>query len=628
MATMKDFFKQRFYGGIFADISDRFSEEATDITTVLNVSDKVSFNQYWENLARALKYWNGLFEINENVFVGYKNNQYVVEYERDGETATSYVFIKPDPKTIDDTMEIRAFNASFSEDGAFAISRVSAKDFDNSLIIMGFFPKFNKELPVFSEHMDRIAPLEKKDFINVGEWTEDDKDTYIAQIGYIKNTCRTCIPFKDFETYSKFTEKEMAQALDAEWTPIVGKPIHLKVKENKKKAVSDKLIYQFDENKFLIPKPENWITPDKERTPEELSKIPQIEKIAITPLAKKYYNAIMNTYSVAFRNFYLLGGAGIGKSTMCRVLAFMLGLPYSDTTCYAEMEMTDILGGVFPINTDEGSKREVSEDIYESVYDELGVSLSMLRDKTSFELAYEVLTGTAKEGVTEDEVFSIFVKKVSEKLAERIPAKKEEGIIYKYVPSELVKSISADGIGGVHEIKEPTVIRNEGVLVGLNTLLAEGTLTLPNGDVVSRNPNSIIIMTSNADYAGCQMLNESVISRMHMVENLDFLSVDEMVERAKQIFGDKLEDEYYKAMASVVKNVESWIASDDENMGIASFREYQNWIEFTLKTASSDCPTKKELIESAESTIKFKASQIKANLANDFEICYKPLENF
>lgn len=626
MATQKEFFKQGFYTGVFADLSDGFSDKATDISTILNVSDKISFNQHWESLHKALKFWNGSIELGENVFVGYKGNQYVVEYERDGETATLYVFAKPDKINLGET-EIRAFYATFTDDGAFAIQRASTKDFDSSLVIMSYFPALNNDLPVFAEHMEKLETLVKKDFINASEWTEEDKETYMAQIGYIKNACRTTIPFKDFETYKKFTEKEMAQALDSEWTPLVGKPVHLKVKENKKKAV-DKLVYQFDENKFLIPKPENWIDPDKERTPEELSKIPQIEKIAVTPLAKKYYNAVMNTYSVAFRNFYLLGGAGIGKSTMCRVLAFMLGLPYSDTTCYAEMEMTDILGGVFPINTDESSKRAISEDIYESVYSELGVSLSMLRDKSSYEIAYELLTGTVKESVSEEEVFSLFVKKVSEKLAEKIPAKKEEGIVYKYVPSELVKSISADGIGGVHEIKEPTVIRNEGVLVGLNTLLAEGTLTLPNGDVVSRNPNSIIIMTSNADYAGCQMLNESVISRMHMVENLDFLSVEEMVERAKQIFGDKLEDEYYKAMASVVKNVENWIASDDENMGIASFREYQNWIELTLKTATSDAPSKKELIESAESTIKFKASQIKANLNNDFDICYKPLENF
>ncbi len=618
----KDFFKRNYYEGVFSNDSDRFADEAINIPT-LNMAEKIELNQCWGNVWKAIKLLNDAPPSDvDSYFVGAKSNQIVIEEKLINEAKSYFVVLSKV------TRDLKCFSATFTEEGAYALSREKATDFDNSLVVLAYLFMLQEQEP-FQTHLEVVSDMAKKEFINTADWSETEKDLYIVNIGYIKYTLAKEIPFKNFENYQKVTEKEMEKILESEYTRLCGTKDgnHIKPKTVKKKK-TDALVYSFDENKFLIPKPENWITPEKARTPEELSKIPQIEKINVTALAKKYYNAIMNTYSVAFRNFYLLGGAGIGKSTMCRLLAFMLGLPYSDTTCYAEMEMTDILGGVFPINADEENQREISEDIYQSVYDDIGVSLSMLRDETSYSLAYEVLTGTVKEGVTQEEVFSLFVKKVSEKIAEKIPRKKEEGIVYKYVPSELVKSISAEGIGGVHEIKEPTVIRNEGVLVGLNTLLAEGTLTLPNGDVVTRNPNSIIIMTSNADYAGCQMLNESVISRMHMVENLDFLTVEEMVDRAKSIFGDALEDEYYKAMASVVKNVENWIASDDENMGIASFREYQNWIELTLKTASSDTPSKKELIESAESTIKFKASQIKANLDNGFEICYQPLQNF
>ena len=146
MATSKDFFQQNFYEGVFADISDGFSEKAEDIVGTLSVADKVQLNQYWKSLYKALRYWEGLEELGEGVFVGYKGNQYIVEYERDGETATHYVIVKPD--ILDESANaVRAFYSSFTNDGAFAISRASSKDFNNALVIMSYFPKFLKEVP-------------------------------------------------------------------------------------------------------------------------------------------------------------------------------------------------------------------------------------------------------------------------------------------------------------------------------------------------------------------------------------------------------------------------------------------------------------------------------------------------
>lgn len=621
--TQRDFFGQNFYEGVMKGYATAIIKGA-DMPNSLSMADETALKQHWKNLTKAMRLWEGIVEAGENIFIGKKGHSYLFEYKDDSVSTDDFFYLKAEEAPTGD-VKYACVKAHFADDGNYSVEPVKCTEKEIApLIIMAYIPFLQKDDEKFDIHFTAIKPYLLKEFINESDWDADSISNYTNYIGYLKYRFSNTIPFKEIDgNLRKLSAKEFDSIQTVEWNAIVGIPLKVQTVKSKSKGNDMSLDYVFDENKYLIPKPELYITPERTRTPEELAKIPMISRISVSPLAKKYYNAIMKTFSVPFRNFYFLGGAGIGKSTLCRVLAFMLGLPYSDTTCYAEMEMTDILGGVFPINGDE--EKENSERTYEQIYEELGVSLDMLRDKDSFSIAYETLTGEFKESVTEEEVFSTFIRKVSEKISTKSSS---EGIIYKYVPSDLVKSISADGIGGVHEIKEPTVIRNEGVLVGLNSLLAEGTLTLPNGEMVKRNPNSIIIMTSNSDYAGCQELNESVISRMHMVENMDFLSVEEMVARAKDIFGNSLEDNYYVAMAESIKNIEHWIESDDERMGISSFREYQNWIELTLKTVMSDCPTREELLATAEATVKFKASQRKEDLTDDFELEFKPLDMF
>lgn len=107
------------------------------------------------------------------------------------------------------------------------------------------------------------------------------------------------------------------------------------------------------------------------------------------------------------------------------------------------------------------------------------------------------LTGNYEEGLGMQEGFEKL-------LGEAYRAGKREAEIQKdfvMVESELVQGCRRPS---VIEIQEPTVVGRAGVLVKLNSLLDDcAAVTLADGEVVRRNPDTIIIMTTNTAYNGC-----------------------------------------------------------------------------------------------------------------------------
>ena len=76
--------------------------------------------------------------------------------------------------------------------------------------------------------------------------------------------------------------------------------------------------------------------------------------------------------------------------------------------------------------------------------------------------------------------------------------------------SEIVKACREPS---VIEIQEPAMIEKPGTLTRLNSLFDDGAVTdLVNGEQIRRNPDTIVIMTTNLDYVGCQNFNQSVLS--------------------------------------------------------------------------------------------------------------------
>ena len=82
------------------------------------------------------------------------------------------------------------------------------------------------------------------------------------------------------------------------------------------------------------------------------------------------------------------------------------------------------------------------------------------------------------------------------------------------------------------------MIERPAALVKLNSLLDDtAAITLLNGEVIYRHPETIIILTTNLNYAGCRNFNESVLSRVQFVQHRKDMTVEQMVQRASRRTG-------------------------------------------------------------------------------------------
>ena len=139
-----------------------------------------------------------------------------------------------------------------------------------------------------------------------------------------------------------------------------------------------------------------------------------------------------------------------------------------------------------------------------------------------------------------------------------------------------------------------------GVLVGLNSLLEQGgSITLPTGEVIQRHPDTVIVVTTNVTYEGCRGLNQSVVDRMSLVEDIELPSPEVMVQRAMAVTGAT--DEYQVSqMVQVVNDMSDYMRKNNITDGSCGMRSLIDWITSAEITG--------DVYRSAISTIISKAS--------------------
>ena len=184
----------------------------------------------------------------------------------------------------------------------------------------------------------------------------------------------------------------------------------------------------------------------------------------------------------------------------------------------------------------------------------------------------------------------------------------------QYVDTPLVEAIR---YGYILEIQEPTVIANPGVLVGLNSLLDRcNSVYLPNGETIHRHPDTTIVITTNNDYAGCKQMNQSVISRMNLVIDLDEPDEDTQVERAMAVTGCK-DAKTVRLMTRIVKSMAVYCRENLITDGCCGMRELISWVQSymvcgdireaarytVLASASADAENRTEVEESCLDTV-------------------------
>ncbi|MCL2841450.1 MAG: ATPase [Defluviitaleaceae bacterium] len=319
--------------------------------------------------------------------------------------------------------------------------------------------------------------------------------------------------------------------------------------------------------------------------------------------------------NMPMRNFMLRGPAGVGKTESARAMAAAMNLPYLSLTCSANSEIFDFLGQILPdiegMEGENGVSRSVN-DIPDFHTPNLPTFQDIQMDTAT---AYEKLTGMYDENITEEAVYAKLVEVIKSQAVEILNAsaanKSTEASDtasqkFRYVETPLVQAIK---YGYLIELQEPSVIANPGVLVGLNALLDNcKQITLPTRETIHRHPDTVIVVTTNHDYAGCRDVNQSVISRMNLVFDLDEPSEKDMIARAKALTGCE-DDDALEMMVSIIKDIQKHCQATMITDGACGMRELVSWVQSFMITDS--------MKESAEYTI---ISSVSADPENREEI--------
>lgn len=333
-------------------------------------------------------------------------------------------------------------------------------------------------------------------------------------------------------------------------------------------------------------------------TPKEELMIPHIEDWYIIPpeIEAVCRHALLTTSGVQpMRNFMMRGPAGTGKTEGAKAIAAGLGLPYLYYTCSANTEIYDFLGQMLP---DTDGKTPAAKE-YPSLMD-------IQMDPAS---AFCKLTGEYDEAVTEDMVYEKLLE-IMDHDAKALAAENSSGQHFRYVETPLITAIRK---GYLIEIQEPTVIANPGVLVGLNALLDRcASITLTTGEVVRRHPDTVVVITTNNNYAGCRDMNQSIISRMNLIIDMEEPDVDTLTERTMKVTGCT-DRTAVSEMAAAVQEINEHCRETMINDGSCGVRELISWVQSYMVTGS--------ILDAARFTVLSSVSSDPDNRADIYSTC-------
>ena len=344
-----------------------------------------------------------------------------------------------------------------------------------------------------------------------------------------------------------------------------------------------------------------YVLSNRTLTARELAMVPTLPDWYIIPkeVVRVCEHAKVTTASSQpMRNFLFRGEAGTGKTMGAQAIAAGLNLPYTLMTCSANTEITDLVGQFIPDTGNFQSGSNCTE-------------LPKISDITMHPPSvYMMLTGEYDEEKTEDDVLQKLIEIAVGNLVEK---EETPGQRIRYVDTPLVEAIRH---GYVCELQEPSCIANPGVLVGLNSLLDNcQVITLPTGERVKRHPDTVIVVTTNSDYSGCRDMNQSVISRMDLIYDMEAPDLNTMVKRVMNVTGFTDEQEATK-MAIVVRDVAERCRQTMITDGSCGMRELKSWVLSTMVTHDP--------YESALSTIISSASADPDNRAELISACLEP----
>lgn len=333
------------------------------------------------------------------------------------------------------------------------------------------------------------------------------------------------------------------------------------------------------------------LDPTRTLTPREQAMVPVLEPWYVLPeeVVSVCTHAQKSTgKALPMRNFLLRGPAGTGKTEGAKAIAAGLHLPYVKYTCSANTEVFDFIGQVFP-DTDGPSTGDADLDRERQELKEMGgitfenvKKLMNLPDLDDMDYdpegTYMLLAGHSKAGATAQDCMALVMEMVTEKLRQLCTVKPETanaGQTYTYMETDFIRALK---YGYVVEIQEPTTIMQPGVLVGLNSLLEQnGTITLPTGEVIHRHPDAVVVVTTNVSYEGCRGMNQSVLDRMNLTQDIELPSPEIMAQRAMSVTGCE-DDVMVSRMVQVVNDMADFCRKNGITDGSCGMRSLIDWI--------------------------------------------------
>ena len=348
----------------------------------------------------------------------------------------------------------------------------------------------------------------------------------------------------------------------------------------------------------------SYATSNRNFTPLEKELIPQLPDWYIIPpevVSICKHTKLTTSTAQPMRNYMLRGDAGTGKTEGAKAIAAGLGLPYLFYTCSANSEIFDFLGQMLP---DTGNSTDSPISSYPTFED-------IQMDPPS---AYYKLTGIYDENILEAQVYDKLLEVIKAE-AQHEAGSESQGQRFRYVDTPLVRAIRN---GYVIEIQEPTVIANPGVLVGLNSLLDRcASITLPTGETIQRHPDTVVVVTTNSNYAGCRDMNQSIISRMNLVMDIDTPDADVMAKRVMGLTGCT-DQTAVMSMADAIKEIAEHCRETMITDGSCGVRELISWVQSYMVCGSILEAAKYTVLSSVSSDAENRAEILSTCLAQKF----------
>ena len=292
-------------------------------------------------------------------------------------------------------------------------------------------------------------------------------------------------------------------------------------------------------------------------TEEEKARIPKKEDWFVMPdEGYEIMDEINN--SMAFRNYWLIGKAGTGKTELAKQIAAWLGLPYVFVNCGSGFDDAKIRGQFIP-NPDAGTPANPELVAYVNALTDIDLELR------ADEIAEKIRAKSSSP------------KALMMRCAEILSSDSSKRPEFLWQDSPIVYAYSRPC---VCEIQEADCIRDPGVLTNFNSILECGDnkfIQLDNGKILRKNPYCIYIFTSNMQYEGCRMINNAVFDRLDPYR----LELPDAKTRATRIskktgFADK---KALKTMVSVVDKIDNYMTENGLMTGVCGMRSLEHWAE-------------------------------------------------